>query len=62
MKLDAKLYKEDIDVVIEREECYILVFEYIKKSFDGLRCDFDEYWDVQKEIVVVLIYIIEIIE
>ncbi len=46
MKSDAKLYKKDADAAIEREERRILVFEYIRKSFDGFRCDFDEYRDV----------------
>ncbi len=46
MKPDVKLYEEDTDTVIEREECYILVFEYIEKSLDGLRCDLDKHRDV----------------
>ncbi len=45
-KLDTKLYEKDADTIIEREERYILVFKYIRKSLDGLRYDFDEYRDV----------------
>ena len=62
MKPDAKLYKEDTDAVIKHEECYILILKYIEKSFDGFRCNFNEHRDIQKEIVTILIYIIEIIE
>ncbi len=47
-KLDAKLYEEDTDVIIEYKEHYILVFEYVKKNLDGFRYDLDEYRDVQK--------------
>ena len=61
-KPDAKLYEEDTDAIIECEERCILVFEYIGKSFDGFRYDFDEYRDVQKEIVTILVYIVEIME
>ena len=43
MKLDAKLCEGDVDVVIECKERYILVFEYIGKSFDRFRCNLDEY-------------------
>jgi len=46
MKLDAKLYKKDIDTVIKREERYILVFEYIRKSLNRFHCNFDEYRDI----------------
>ncbi len=46
MKLDTKLYEKDTDTIIKREKCYILAFEYINKSLDGLRCDFDEYQDI----------------
>jgi len=35
-----------MDAVIEYEERCILVFEYTKKSFDGLRYDFDKYRDI----------------
>ncbi len=55
------MYKEDTDIVIKCEKRYILVFEYIEKSFDGFRYDLDEYWNVQKEIVTALVYIVEII-
>ena len=61
-KLDTKLYEEDIDVVIECKEYCILVLEYIKKSFNGFRCDFNEYRDVQKKIAIALVYIVEIIK
>ncbi len=62
MKLDAKLCEEDADVIIECEERCILVFKYIRKSLDGFCYDFDEHRDVQKEIVVTLVCIVEIIE
>jgi len=62
MKPDAKLYEEDADTVIKREECRILTFEYVGKSLDGLCCDLDEHRDVQKEIATTLIYIVKIIE
>ncbi len=45
-KPNAKLYKEDTDAVIKCEERYILIFEYIKKSFDRLYYNFDEYRDI----------------
>ena len=61
-KLDTKLYEEDTDAVIKYEEHCILALEYIRKSLDGLRYDLDEYRDVQKEIVAILVYIVEIIK
>ena len=57
-----KLYKEDTDVVIECEKRCILVFEYIKKSFDGFRRDFNEYRNIEKEIVIALVCVVEIIK
>ncbi len=51
-----------MDTAIKYKERYILIFEYIKKSLDRLRCDFNEYRDIQKEIVITLVYIVEIIE
>jgi len=62
MKLNAKLHEEDTDIVIKCKERYILVFEYIRKSFDGLRCNLDKHRDIQKEIVIILVYIVEIIK
>ncbi len=61
-KPDTKLYEEDTDAVIKYEKRCILVFEYIGKSFDRLCYDFDEYRNIQKEIVVALVYIVKIIE
>ena len=62
MKPDAKLYEENTDAVIKCEKHYILAFEYIKKSLDRLCRNFNKYRDIQKEIVVTLVYIIEIIK
>ena len=62
IKLDTKLYEEDIDITIKCEERCILAFEYIEKSLDKLRYDFNEYRDVQKEIVTILVCVVEIIE
>ena len=61
-KPDTKLHEKDTDAAIERKERYILVFEYIRKSFNGLCRDLDEHRDVQKEIVTTLVYIVEIIK
>ncbi len=61
-KPDAKLREEDTDAAIKREERHILALEYVGKSLDGLRYDLDKHRDVQKEIVAILIYIVEIIE
>ena len=62
IKPDAKLYEEDTNAVIKYEKRCILVFEYIKKSLDKFHCNLDEYQDVQKEIVAVLVHIVKIIE
>ncbi len=61
-KPDAKLREEDADAAIEREERRILVFEYVGKSLDGLRCDLDKYRDVQKEIAATLVYVVKIMK
>ncbi len=45
-KPDAKLYEEDINIIIKCKERCILVFEYIKKSLDRLRYDLDEHRDI----------------
>ncbi len=62
MKPDIKLYEKDIDIIIKCEKRCILAFKYIGKSFNGLCYNFDKYRDIQKEIVVVLVCIVEIIE
>ncbi len=61
-KLNTKLREEDIDIIIECEERCILVFEYIKKNLDRFRRDLDKHRDIQKNIVITLVCIVEIIE
>ncbi len=62
MKPDMKLREEDTDAVIKYKKRCILALKYIGKSFDGLRCNFDEYRDVQKKIAITLVRIVKIIE
>ena len=45
-KPDAKLYEEDINIIIKCKERCILVFEYIKKSFDKFRYNFDKHRNI----------------
>ena len=62
IKPNVKLYEKNADIVIKCEKRCIVVFEYIKKSFDGFYYDFDKHRDIQKEIIIALVRVVKIIK